>query len=129
LWIDHGQAPTDDTYGYVVYAGEGLPAAELPFEVLRNDTQVQALASRDGRTVEAVFYTADAALASPRGELTVSAPCALLLDGDRLTVTDARMDPDCREIVVTCAGRRIPIAMPQGILCGKPETPDLRITE
>lgn len=129
LWIDHGQAPTDDTYGYVVYAGEGLPAAELPFEVLRNDTQVQALASRDGHTVEAVFYTADAALASPRGKLTVSAPCALLLDGDRLTVTDARMDPDCREIVVTCAGRRIPVAMPQGILCGKPATTDLRITE
>lgn len=42
LWIDHGRDVKDGTYGYVVYAGEGLPSEDLPFEVLRNDTSIQA---------------------------------------------------------------------------------------
>lgn len=31
LWIDHGTTPTDDTYGYAVYCGDGLPADRYPF--------------------------------------------------------------------------------------------------
>lgn len=56
LWIDHTQKPVNDTYGYVVYAGEGMPEMELPFEVLRNDTLVQAVKSKDSKVIEAVFY-------------------------------------------------------------------------
>lgn len=58
LWADHGHAPAGDTYGYVVYTGAGLPAAGLPFRVLRNDTTVQAVATPGRSLVQAVFYSA-----------------------------------------------------------------------
>ena len=78
MWIDHDREFTDDTYGYVVYAGEGLPSRTYPFEVLRNDTSVQAVCSQDGEVVEAVFYDSSAAIESEGLHLSVSAPCAVL---------------------------------------------------
>ena len=56
LWTDHGQSPKNDTYGYTVYLGKDEPARKLPFEVLRNDTLIQAVRSTDKKVVEAVFY-------------------------------------------------------------------------
>ena len=124
MWIDHGEAPVDDTYGYAVYAGQGHPARQYPFEVLRNDTLVQSVQSADGKVLGAVFYTEDAVLKTGHVELSVSAPCAVLLEEEgnriRLSVTDARMNAACRQIVVTRNGRRHVCEMPQGALCGQP---------
>ncbi len=125
LWIDHSQTPVDDTYGYVVYAGDGMPADKLPFQVLRNDTLVQAVENNNGEVVEAVFYKEGTGLKTSRGELSVSAPCVILIDKDKLSVTDATMNPDCKEIIVSYGGKRITVAMPQGMLCGKSVTVDL----
>ena len=36
VWVDHGRNVENDVYGYVVYAGEGLPPQENPFDILRN---------------------------------------------------------------------------------------------
>ncbi len=47
LWIDHGRTPLNETYGYVVYAGDVPPPDELPFEVLQNDTLVQAMRTKN----------------------------------------------------------------------------------
>ncbi len=125
LWIDHSRTPVDDTYGYVVYAGDGMPMDKLPFQVLRNDTLVQAVENNNGEVVEAVFYKEGTGLKTSRGELSVSAPCAILIDKDKLSVTDATMNPDCKEITVSYGGKRITVAMPQGMLCGKSVTVDL----
>lgn len=125
LWIDHSRTPVDDTYGYVVYAGDEMPADKLPFQVLRNDTLVQAVENNDGEVVEAVFYKEGTRLKASRGELSVSAPCAVLIDKDKLSVTDATMNPDCKEIIVDYGGKRITVAMPQGMLCGKSVTVNL----
>lgn len=125
LWIDHSQIPVNDTYGYVVYVGDGLPAAELPFQVLRNDTLIQAVRSQDGKVLEAVFYQPGESLKSGETELTVSAPCVVLIDNDKLTVTDAEMNQDLKEIVVTYNGKRISVEMPQAAFCGKPATVNL----
>lgn len=125
LWIDHSQTPVDDTYGYVVYAGDEMPADKLPFQVLRNDTLVQAVENNNGEVVEAVFYKEGARLKASRGELSVSAPCAVLIDKDKLSVTDATMNPDCKEIIVNYGSKRITVAMPQGMLCGKSVTVNL----
>ena len=127
LWIDHSQAPVNDTYGYVVYAGNGVPAAELPFEVLRNDTIVQAVGSKDGNVLEAVFYQPVEKLTVNNGEaVVVSAPCVLLIEKEgatqRISVTDATMNRNLKEIVITYNGKRIPVAMPQGAFCGKTVT-------
>ncbi|MFV0586313.1 polysaccharide lyase family 8 super-sandwich domain-containing protein [Bacteroides reticulotermitis] len=125
LWIDHSQTPVNDTYGYVVYAGEGLPATELPFQVLRNDTLIQAAQSKDEKVLEAVFYDSNEKLVSGKTELSVSAPCAVLVDDGKLTVTDAAMNRDLKEIVVTYNGKRISVEMAQGAFCGKPATVNL----
>lgn len=126
VWIDHGQQPTNDTYGYAVYAGEGAPQGALPFQVLRNDTLVQAVQTTDSRVTEAVFYNASVTLKLAGGSLSVSAPCALLIEqqGDScfITVADAEMDKNRNEIVVTWKGKQIPVTMPQGQECGKPAT-------
>lgn len=124
VWIDHGERPMNDTYGYAVYCGEGLPAKEYPFEVLRNDTTVQAVQSKDQKVIGAIFYDKNASLKGKGLELSVSAPCAVLIEKEEgrttLSVTDARMDKDCHQIVVTWNGKTYPCEMPQGEWCGKP---------
>lgn len=126
MYFDHGREVIDDEYGYVVYAGEGLPAKEYCFEVLSNDRRVQALRSADGRVVEAVFYDDAAALKARGLELKVSHPCALLIEyhpeGIAISVSDALMDPFCTEITIDLNGRAIRCPLPSGALLGKPAT-------
>lgn len=124
LWIDHGPAPKNDTYGYAVYAGEGMPAQKYPFEVLRNDTLVQAVRSTDRKVTEAVFYSKGETLKAKHLSLSASAPCTVLIEEEEdsyvLAVTDASMDASLKEIALTFNGKIIQIPMPQGMLCGKP---------
>lgn len=124
LWIDHTNTPVNDTYGYVVYMGDGMPAAELPFEVLCNDTLIQAVKSKDNKVIEAVFYQPGVVLNKSGVKLEVSSPCTVLIEevnGKKMiSVTDATMNADLKEIVLQWNGKRIPVAMPQGAFCGKP---------
>lgn len=124
MWIDHGQTPVNDTYGYVVYAGEGMPASKYPFEVLRNDTLVQAVQSLDGKIVEAVFYDEKVSLKTKNVQLSVSVPCTILIEQDalgmRFSVTDALMNKDCKKIDVVWNGKTYSCDMPSGKWCGKP---------
>lgn len=124
MWIDHGECPVNDTYGYAVYTGKGMPAKRYPFQVLRNDTLVQAVQSADRLVTGAVFYDNKAALKVKGASLSVSAPCAVLIEqkGKEITlsVTDARMDKECKRIEVVWNGQPISCEMPQGELLGKP---------
>lgn len=126
IWVDHGQTPVNDTYGYVVYAGSDEPAREMPFTILRNDTLVQSACSTDKKTVESVFYKGGQQLKAEGISLSVSAPCAVLLKEENkhliVTVTDACMNPLLREITVEFNGRVISIPMPQDEQVGKPVT-------
>lgn len=124
LWIDHGVKPKNDTYGYVVYCGEGTPAQEYPFEVLRNDTLIQSVKLKDGNTLEAVFYNCSDVLTDGQISLSVSAPCVVLIEkqtkGWRFSVTDALMNPDCKEIELMWNGKKLVFPMPQAEYLGKP---------
>jgi len=115
-----------DTYGYAVYLGQGEPARKLPFEVLRNDTLVQAVRSADRKVIGAVFYPEAPALEAKGLKLEVSAPCALVLreteEACFVTVADACMDASLKEIALKWNGRDIRIALPQGMYSGKPVT-------
>lgn len=126
IWIDHGQKPVNDSYGYVVYAGKGEPKEGYPFKVLRNDTLVQAVESADKKVIEAVFYTTGETLKASRITLSVSAPCTVLVEkqGEKtqITVTDACMDKECKEIRVTLNGKSLKCPMPQGERTGAPAT-------
>lgn len=127
LWIDHGKAPREATYGYVVYAGDGVPAEKkLPFEVLRNDTLVQAIQSSDSRVVEAVFYQDGEVLQAKGLTMKTSAPAIVLLEKTGkeylLTVNDPKMNATLKQITVTISNRSFNVNMPQGEWSGKPVT-------
>lgn len=124
IWIDHGQKPVNDSYGYVVYMGKEDPATEVPVTVASNDTTLQAVQSKDEKVIGAVFYSPKAILKFGNNSLKVSAPCAVLIEkgnkGSAVTVTDAEMNNQLKEIIVTFNRKRISFAMPQGKECGKP---------
>ena len=106
--------------------GKDEPARKLPFEVLRNDTLIQAVRSTDKKVVEAVFYPEAPVLKAKGLTLEVSAPCALVLRETEtecyVSVTDARMDATLKEITLVWNGQKIVVPMPQGISCGKSVT-------
>lgn len=124
LWVDHGQKVVNGTYGYVVFAGEKLPAKELPFQVLRNDTLVQAVQSIDQKVTEVVFYSSNTKLESKGISLLASAPCVVLIENRGaeyvLSVTDPQMNADLEQIKLTLGKQEITVEMPQGEFCGKP---------
>ena len=124
LWVDHGQVPVNDTYGYVVYTGKGQPADTLPFQVLRNDTLVQAVRSVDDKLVGVVFYPGNKGLEVDNLSLSASSPCAVLIQKGKgtykLSVTDACMNPALKEITLVFNGRTVIVPMEQGMLSGKP---------
>lgn len=124
LWINHGNNPQDDKYGYVVYLGKGTPAAELPFKVLRNDTLVQAASSADGKVCEVVFYKAGEELRLVDGTtISSSAPCVVLLEKDgkkwNVAVTDPQQDTKLKSIDIILNKKKYVIDMPDGNQTGK----------
>ena len=61
LWMDHGKKPEEASYAYVVAPGLTLAAvkdyaARPVVEVLRNDSDVQAVRNRKSRVTGIVFY-------------------------------------------------------------------------
>ena len=122
ICASHGQAPKNDKYGYVVYTGNGTPASKLPFQVLRNDTLVQAIRLSQPAITQAVFYDAKEILKTKDTTVSVSAPCAVMIkqSGKRLSiyVTDATMNPELKEIIVTVNGTAHHVQLPHELLCG-----------
>lgn len=124
LWVDHGQQVKNDTYGYVVYCGKGDPATELPFEVLQNDTFIQAVKSVDGTIVQAVFYKENAVLDQKGTKLSVSSPCIVQIElvGKEymVSVQDPQMSTDLKQIIVNLNNKTVVFEVPQGKISGKP---------
>jgi len=63
LWLDHGAAPRDAQYAYIVLPSAtenetARLATELPLRVLRQDKEVHALEESDGGALGAVFWQA-----------------------------------------------------------------------
>lgn len=130
LWTDHGHLPVNDTYGYVVYCGEGLPPALLDFNVLRNDTTIQAIQSKDKKVTQAVFYSPEEKLSAKKLSLKVSAPAVVMIEdmGDEyiIMVNDPAMNPGLSKIDIEFNKRNITIDLPQGKWAGKPAIVHLR---
>lgn len=126
VWADHGREVKDGTYGYVVYAGEGLPAKENPFTVLRNDVKVQAVQSADKKILEAVFYSADETLKWQGMNVKVSNPCVLLIENNgkeyKISVTDPTMNVQLKNMKVELGKTSNTIELPTGKDCGKSVT-------
>lgn len=84
LWIDHGAAPQDAGYAYMVLPGAARAtlartAAHPPVRILRNDTTVQAAEDiRTGRIL-AVFYGAGSVSSAKKTVLAADAPCLVIV--------------------------------------------------
>lgn len=126
LWIDQGREVKEGKYGYVVYCGEGTPAAELPFTVWRNDTLAQAVSTVDQTLTGIVFYQAGTAVTVGGTEISASEPCAVLMEqeaeGTKVSVTDAEMRTGLQCITLRVGEKRMTIDMPQGKECGNAVT-------
>lgn len=123
VWVDHGRNVENDVYGYVVYAGEGLPPQENPFDILRNDTLVQAVQSADEKVLEAVFYRAGETVQWSGLPVKTSVPCVLLIEriGEEysVSVTDPTMNVHLKQVKVEIGDVAIDITLPSGKECGK----------
>lgn len=126
IWAEHGRKPLNDKYGYVVYAGADTPKGKLPFEVMSNDTLVQAVRLLDKSVVQAVFYPGNKGLEYKGFSMSVSSPAAVMVKKSEgkyeISVTDATMNPDIKELVVTINGKQYQVALPEGIRCGSTVT-------
>jgi chondroitin AC lyase len=126
LWVDHGHAPVNDSYGYVVYCGKNLPVSSLPFKVLRNDTTIQAIQSEDIKVVQAIFYSRKEPLVTKNMRISVSDPTVLMIEDlgteYKITMNDPTMNPELKRISLTIDAKKIEVEMPMQEYCGKPVT-------
>ena len=115
FWIDHGTSPENASCAYLVSVNGSVP--EHYPEILSNSPGVQAVLSPDGQNLGALFFSKEAALETPWGRLTVSAPCALLIQHKkktlRVTGADAAMNRNLNELSVTLGTRNLTLPLPR----------------
>ena len=130
-WTEHGRKPVDDKYGYVVYAGKGIPEGKLPFEVMSNDTLVQAVRTLDKTVIQAVFYPGNKGLKYKDLSISVSEPAAVMVqkvdDKYKISVTEATMNPAIKSLIITINGKQYEVILPEGIRCGSSVTAEFKI--
>lgn len=102
----------------MVYTGQGIPERKLPFEILRNDTTIQAIMSEDKNMMQAIFYPRGEELQWGNNSMKVSSPCVVMLKNKdaymQLFVADATMNSSIKQIVVEFNGKEILVDLPQG---------------
>jgi len=85
LWIDHGAKPTDARYAYAVLpdvtAEDVRSFSDAPrLTVLAQTPSLQAVASADGRKVQAVFFEPGRLVCGGNLVFGADGPCAIILD-------------------------------------------------
>ena len=129
FWIDHGINPQNASCAYLVSASGSVPD-KYP-EILSNTTENQAVLSPDGQCAGALFYTPTNAVETPWGRLSVSAPCALLLQQEkdtlRIMAADAAMNRNLNTLTVTIGNRELSISLPREPFRGAQASGTLRL--
>jgi len=85
LWIDHGTAPSDSGYAYMVVPGIDDPVAMAAYDaasvrIVRNTADIQAVEHRGLDILQVVFHTAGTLTDGPV-TVGVDHPCMLLVRG------------------------------------------------
>jgi chondroitin AC lyase len=97
LWIDHGAKPHDAQYAYVVIPDTEVAAMpslcdSLPVTILQQTAFALAIATRDGKLMQAVFFEPGRVTWGTDSFIEVEAPCLVALDSTaavtRLHVAD-----------------------------------------
>ncbi|MDA0709427.1 MAG: polysaccharide lyase beta-sandwich domain-containing protein, partial [bacterium] len=98
VWIDHGTTPRASTYAYAVMPGMDREtfvahSEDLPFQVLANRVDVQAVAFPNSRTVHMAFYEAGAFQTPDGTRIQVDVPCLVILQDQEALRTLSIADP------------------------------------
>ena len=86
LTINHGVSPENGTYAYVVVPNDTVKVAHS-FQILANNTDVQAVVSKDFSLLYIVFYE-KGELSTPLGVYATDYPCIVMQSGNTLYVSD-----------------------------------------
>jgi len=97
LWITHGTKPVDAHYAYIINTSilphemEGY-LSNLPFEIISNTKQIQAVTMTEHPVTAVTFFSKGILRIHEGLEISVQAPCALLIDERtnpvKITVSD-----------------------------------------
>jgi chondroitin AC lyase len=98
LWLDHGTAPSNASYEYVVLpnftsAETTDYAYNMPVETLSNTSSLQAVTHKNLHQTGAVFYVAGTVNISPTLIVSVDKPCILLINWDVNPIEISASDP------------------------------------
>lgn len=113
--LEHGVSPSAQNSGFII-ASCSVPQAEKLFQipswrVLRNDSQAQAVKFNDG-TLMAAFFQPGEVVAEGQSLVRVDKPCILILQQDRLAVTDPTHQGG--ELNLRAGGKLLKMNLPGG---------------
>jgi chondroitin AC lyase len=125
VWVNHGKLPQAATYAYAVTvkqdaAAVNAYAAELPVRVVSNTPQAQAVEQTQAGVLQAAFYQAGTLSSETWGQVSVDAPCLLMLSKAEGKTRVTVCNPCNREGVIRIkVGERIAAAqLPAGDRAG-----------
>ena len=83
IWLNHGDAPSDDTYSYILVPGiksvnEVKNYDIRDIKILANTTEIQSVGNSKTNVIQAMFYK-KGTIAMNDLKITVDNPCALML--------------------------------------------------
>lgn len=132
LWLDHGKQPREATYAYVVTAREDGAATDayaraLPVHVAANTRKAQAVEHTKADVLQVVFHEAGSVRSRTWGEVSVDAPCLLMLSRAAGKTRVTACNPCNREgaIRVTAGRRSGTLRLPAGPRAGASATLEL----
>jgi chondroitin AC lyase len=114
LWLDHGRQPRGGRYAYIVVPN--VSVAALPswresasIAILQQTASVQAIASRDGKLVQAAFFEPGRLTWGEGASIEAQSPCLVMLDETASSVRLHVTDPThtCKTLTLRLAGRYI----------------------
>ncbi|MGV4438255.1 polysaccharide lyase family 8 super-sandwich domain-containing protein [Ornithobacterium rhinotracheale] len=128
IWLNHGKAPKNASYQYIVVPGVGQEtltdtALREQINVLSNDGKIQAVENTALQILQAVFYTAGE-LKTKDWTLKVNQPCVVMINAKAKTISVADPSHKLKEVKVefsigSSASQSLSIELPQGHYLGK----------
>lgn len=134
-WIDHGAAPRDATYAYLVTPAADTTAARARvtapgIRILANTPALQAIAEPVTGLLGAAFHSPGELDLGASGKLVTDDPCVLLLrmlPGSRAELSVADPAQTLARVRIRIGSARAEIALPSGPEAGRGVTQTLRL--
>ncbi len=115
LAISHGVRPMGAHYAYAVAPGAERPVRPW-YRILQNGRGIQAVESRQGDVVYAVFYEAGA-ISTSAGLIRVDRPCMVMVRQGACYVSDPTRQASTLTLTVGTTAQKV--ALPQGADAGR----------